>query len=82
MTVMEPVFDGWRSTVDLVLLRPLGVGRIVVGSVLLIPSTLINAIGLPLGQDTGVFAEDLDRFVIEPVEYTFQRPVGEDLVGS
>lgn len=82
MTTMEPVFDGWRSTVDLTVLRPLGIGRIVVGSVLLIPSTLFNAIALPLGQDTSVFAEDLDRFVIEPVEYTFQRPIGEDLVGG
>ncbi|MBW2290586.1 MAG: hypothetical protein JRG90_22600 [Deltaproteobacteria bacterium] len=78
----EEVNDFFVSAVDIAVLRPGGLARIVVGGVLLVPSTLFNVMGLPFGRDTSVFKDDVDRFVMEPVEYTFMRPVGVDLVGS
>lgn len=81
-TSLEQVSDVWRSTVDIAVLRPLGVGRLVLGGVLLVPSTIFNLAGMPFGRDPAVFTEDFDRFLVEPAEYTFTRPVGEDLVGG
>jgi hypothetical protein len=78
----EAVNDFFVSAVDIAVLRPGGLARMVVGGALLVPSTLFNVMGLPFGRDTSVFEEDVDRFVMEPAEYTFMRPVGEDLVGS
>jgi len=70
------------TTVDLVLLRPLGVGRLVFGAGVAMPfSSTLNLLGLPLGQDPKVFVEDWDRYGVEPAEYTFQRRVGKDLPG-
>jgi len=78
----EAVNEFFVSAVDVVVLRPGGFARLVVGGILLAPSTLFNVIALPLGQDTSVFKDDLDRFIMEPAEYTFSRSIGKDLLGG
>ena len=74
--------NGFEVAVDCVLLRPLGTARLLIGGVLLVPSTFINVLGLPFGRDTSVFKDDVDRLIIEPAQYTFQRPLGVDLAGG
>jgi hypothetical protein len=79
----ERVFQGFRSSIDIVVLRPLGVARLVLGGAILLPmSTVLNAVVFPIGRDTRIFVEDWDRFVVEPAEYTFQREIGEELAGG
>ena len=80
---MEDFFQGFRSVLDMVVLRPLGTARFVLGGAILLPmSTVLNAVAWPTGRDANVFKEDWDRFVVEPAEYTFQRPIGQDLAGG
>jgi len=75
-------FAVWHGTVDVVLLRPMGIMRLAVGTTVLLPmSSFINFMGLPFGQDMRVFKEDWDRLVVEPAEYTFDREIGQDLAG-
>lgn len=82
-TALDAVGEVAASTVDLFVLRPLGIGRLLVGFSVLMPmSSLINVMVLPIAQDTTVFREDWDRMVVEPKEYTFDRAIGEDLVGG
>lgn len=79
---LETVNTVWTGTVDIALLRPLGAGRLAIGALVVMPvSSFLNTIMLPIGQDTGVFAEDWDRFVAEPAEYLFVRRVGKDVSG-
>jgi hypothetical protein len=78
----QRVNDGMLSAIDIAVLRPLGMGRIVIGAALLVPMSLFNAIALPIGRDPSIFQEDVERFIVEPVEYTFDRPIGEDLAGG
>ena len=77
--VVSPV---WTGMVDIALLRPLGAGRLALGTFVGMPlSSTLNTLMLPIGQETGIFAEDWDRFVVEPYEYVFVRRVGKDLTG-
>ncbi len=79
---LETANTAWTGTVDIALLRPLSAGRLAMGAFVAMPlSSFLNAVMLPIGQDPGVFAQDWDRFVVEPAEYLFVRPVGEDLAG-
>ncbi len=79
---LENLNTAVSTTVDLVLLRPLGVGRLIFGAGVAMPfSSTLNLVGLPFGQDPKVFVEDWDRYVVEPAEYTFKRRVGKDLTG-
>lgn len=82
-TTLDAVGDVAASTVDLFVLRPLSICRLLVGFSVLMPmSSLMNVMVLPIAQDTTVFREDWDRLVVEPKEYTFDRAIGEDLVGG
>ena len=58
-----------RTTYDLVVLRPLGFVQVVVGAVLLVPS---YPVALLVDGDEDVWR----ACVAEPVERTFQRPLG------
>ncbi len=60
-------------TVDAALLRPLGMLRLIGGSALLVPTTLMWP------PD---YRANIELFVLEPAEYLFERPLGEDLAGS
>ncbi len=78
----EPAFAVWRGGVDIFILRPLGMLRLVVGTVVAMPfSTAINAAGWPISRDSSLFKDDFDKFIVEPWEYSFERRVGEDLAG-
>jgi hypothetical protein len=57
---------------DLVVIRPLAAVTLVVGAVLFVPAAIMTA---PNGRD-GV-KDAYDRFVREPGEYVYSRPLGE-----
>lgn len=57
-------------TVDLFLLRPLGLVATLAGSVVFVLSWPFSALG-------GNSAEAWDSLVVTPAEYTFKRPLGE-----
>ncbi|MEM9176726.1 MAG: hypothetical protein AAGC67_15995 [Myxococcota bacterium] len=79
---LETVGTVWTGLVDIALLRPLGAGRLALGAVVGMPfSSTLNLVMLPVGQQPDVFAEDWDRYVVEPYEYVFVRRVGKDLTG-
>lgn len=67
-----PVRRTTSVAVDLVLLRPLGLVRLIAGSVLLAPTTLMWPPS---------YRENVEIFVLEPNDYLFRRPLGEDLAG-
>ncbi len=69
-------------TIDAVFFRPAGVVRMIGGVVLLHPAMLFNAIMSPINRDSTVWAADLDRYVIEPFEYVFTRPLDTDVAGG
>ena len=80
--IVETAGEVTAHTVDLFVLRPLGLCRLAFGAFVAMPiSSTLNLLGLPIGQEPKVFSEDWDRYVVEPAEYTFQRRVGEDLSG-
>jgi hypothetical protein len=68
----EPIdYDAVGGKVfDLVVLRPLGVGGTLVGG-------LAFLIAAPLSWYAVGFDEVWDLFVMGPVEFTFQRPLGD-----
>ena len=81
-TTGQKIAQGMLSGFDIAVLRPLGAGRVMMGVLLIIPSSFINLVALPISRDTSVFASDFDRLLVESTEYTFKRSLGEDLAGS
>ena len=68
---------------DATVLRPLGTVKLAVGMIFLIPaSVLYTLLRMPLDSDTGVYQEAADMLVVEPANYVFRRPLGEDLSGD
>jgi hypothetical protein len=65
---VNPVVAGF----DLVIVRPLGLGAVVVGAVLFLPMALISA---PQGRDG--LRHSWELLVGVPVENVFQRPLGD-----
>ena len=57
---------------DLVILRPLGLAALIVGSVALFPAAVMSLAG---GEDATQTAVDL--FVVDPWRDVFQRPLGD-----
>ena len=81
-TVVENLNVASSLAIDLAVLRWLGLGRLAMGTFVAMPiSSFLNAIALPISQDTTVFSEDLDRYIVAPYDYVFERPMGEDLAG-
>ena len=86
---VEPLPKSWKEqatevfhvALDVAVLRPGGLARLTIGSLLMVPSTVFNVMGLPFGRDPDVFKEDAERFVLEPARFTFDRPVGKELAG-
>lgn len=66
---------------DLLIVRPLGVGRVLVGVVCFIPAAIVAEVPPGLGGDPetwrGTVGEVWDFFVKEPVVATFMTPLGE-----
>lgn len=57
-------------TADLILGRPMGIVAVVLGSVVFVVSSPFSALG-------GNFSTAAQRLVVEPVMFTFKRPLGE-----
>lgn len=55
---------------DLILGRPLGIAAIILGSVTFVISSPFSALG-------GNFSVAADKLVVEPVVFTFKRPLGD-----
>ena len=60
------------SVLDLVLVRPLATGRVLIGGLLFIPAVVISA---PSGREG--FDGAYDTLIAEPTEFAFQRKIGE-----
>lgn len=67
---------------DLSVLRTLGSIKLAVGIVAMIPATFLYTFRLPFDPDTGILREMADQLVIDPANYVFRRPLGEDLAGG
>ena len=67
---------------DIAILRPLGAIRLAVGSVALVPIGLIYSMKIPLDGGTGALQEVAEILVVEPANFLFRRPLGEDLSGE
>lgn len=61
--------DPAAMAVDLVLIRPLGFGALIVGSVLFVVSSPFSALGGNIDEAYAVLIE-------KPAVYTFERPLG------
>ena len=81
-TFLDQLENGAAKTFDLAILRPLGGLRLVVGMAAMVPMTIINTIALPFQPDSGAYRETAELFIVEPANYVFRRPLGEDLAGS
>ncbi|HIF92349.1 MAG: hypothetical protein ABGX04_17890 [Myxococcales bacterium] len=74
--------DRFAIGFDVVVLRPLGAIRLAVGAVALIPVGLIYSLKIPLDGGTGALQEVAELLVVEPANFFFRRPLGEDLSGE
>lgn len=67
---------------DAVILRPLGTVKVFVGLTAMIPAAVLYTFRMPFDSDTGVYREAAEMLVVEPANYVFRRPLGEDLAGD
>jgi hypothetical protein len=67
---------------DATVLRPLGAVRLVVGTAALAVTSVLYTLRLPINPDTGAYREAADILVVEPGNYVFRRPLGEDFAGG
>ncbi len=67
---------------DAMLLRPLGAIRLVAGTAALAATGVLYTLRLPFDPDTGPFEEAAELLVVEPGNYLFRRPLGEDFSGG
>lgn len=74
--------DALAITFDVAVLRPLGAIRLAVGAVALIPIGFIYSLKIPIDGGTGALQEVADLLVVEPANFFFRRPLGEDLSGE
>jgi hypothetical protein len=64
---------------DAAVLRPLGSIRLVVGMAVLAATSVLYTLTL---QDADVYQETADLLIVEPANYVFRRPLGEDFSGG
>lgn len=67
---------------DATVLRPLGSIRLVVGTAALAVTSVLYTLRLPINPDTGAYREAAEILVVEPGNYVFRRPLGEDFSGG
>jgi len=67
---------------DVIILRPVGAVRLIVGAGALAITSVLYTFRLPFDSDTGPFEEAAEILVVEPGNYVFRRPLGEDFSGS
>jgi len=75
------VTEAAYKTVDVFPIRFGGLLRLIGGSVMLVPATLFSTLSLPFDRNPDVYRENYELFVVEPFDYTFRRPLGQDLAG-
>lgn len=68
--------------VDVFPVRVGGFLRLVVGGIFLVPVTALSALTMPFERNPAVFRENAELYVVEPFDYTFRRPLGEDFAGN
>ena len=69
------------KAVDVFPIRFGGVLRLIAGSALLVPATLFSTFSLPFDRNPAVYRDNYELLVLEPFDYTFRRPLGQDLGG-
>lgn len=69
------------KAVDVFPIRFGGVLRLIAGSALLVPATLFSTFSLPFDRNPAVYRDSYEMLVREPFDYTFRRPLGQDLGG-
>ena len=75
--------DAFAIGFDLAVLRTLGSVKLAIGAAALIPTTIFYTLKMPFdGGDTGALGEVAEVLVVEPANYIFRRPLGEDLAGE
>lgn len=55
--------------------------RTTIGSLFLVPATILSAVVYPFERNPAVFRENAEIYVVEPFAYTFRRPLGRDFGG-
>jgi hypothetical protein len=74
---------GWGTkTFDVSIIRPLGFVKLAVGIVAMVPTAVIYSFALPFDSDTSRIEEAADLLIVEPANYVFRRPLGENLAGE
>ena len=81
-TTLDKLERGCSIGFDVAVLRPLAVGRMLVGMGFMVPMTIFNTMRMPFEQDTGIYRETAQLFVVEPANFAFRRPLGEDFSGE
>jgi len=74
--------DIFAKAFDLTVLRPLGSIKLVVGMTALIPAAFLYSFRIPFDSDASALEEVAEILVIEPANYVFRRPLGEDFQGQ
>lgn len=64
--------DSPPMMIDVMLLRPVGLGMTVLGGMLFVPAAALTAVTRP-----SELGKPLELFVMKPVRFTFARPLGE-----
>lgn len=77
-----PIADAFAVGFDVVVLRTLGSVKLVMGTVALIPTSVLYLLKMPFDGGTGALSEVAEILVVEPANYVFRRPLGEDLSGE
>lgn len=73
--------EGFEIGVDALLIRPLSLGRLLAGGLMLVPASVLQTLALPFGLDVSGYRDQAELLVIEPARDLFSRPLGEDLSG-
>ena len=75
--------DAFAIGFDLAVLRTLGSVKLAVGTVALVPASILYLLKMPFDDgDTGALQEVVEVLVVEPANYVFRRPLGEDFAGG
>ena len=79
---MEGLKKGAVIGYDIAVLRTLGSFRLLIGMAFLVPASILQSLTLPFGSDPDTLREQAEILVIEPANFVFRRPLGEDFGGE
>ena len=81
-SLAEDDVSPFAKAFDVTVLRSLGLIKLAVGMTTLVPVTLLFTLKQPISPDASVYREATEILVIEPANYVFRRPLGQDLSGE